>query len=746
MRHVSVQQLSAFIDSALSGVSRELVTRHLAACSACRDKHAAWKAADEALRQALAWAPNERTLEGWSSRVEMCITAERKGLPVPEFTPTLLPVIAPVTPTSLPRMRELLESARGAMLISARQPAPAQPAEPAATSAPDETPQPAHSAQASEPAPEPTPEPMPEPTPEPAPGSEATPDSPVAGVEEETPSAIDVTATTDDAPTQDPGADAELARVEADDDAVPGETAAECDEADEPAEDEPASEPEAQAEPEPDAGPALQIEPVFVPEPEAPEGTEPVIVSAPRLQVERAFVPEREVPVGPEPACVAEADDQLELALVPAPGVAAEVVPEPESPIEPVLAAREEAATEPEQVIVATPETQLELAFAHEPEVPTETVHVAEGESHDEPVSRREVPADIVSAPVREPEPVVAREVQPAEASSPRREPNPFFELKPLPEWSVPELPAPSLEGAAPPVPTSASTSAETDAGRARRRRDSRNLLVVCSVLLLVLLTSQFMPEVIRIPLPERWGLRVPRVEFVRRGPTPAEDAARSRAAELKLAARQPVVPELVPQAPSRVPDEPRTPADSSAAVAAIAPSASEATLAPTAPATSPATVAPPAASGTPGQGGAAPSAAARNTATATAAPATAEASSPALVPDSPATIIPVRVSKTVRLANPPSRKPPEPEGDEQWPLLCGEVIDSEGHPVEGARVQLLSFALTVRTDRRGRFCVACPPGVRALRVEAAGLPVVNRTVELSGEMVETRIALPPAR
>ena len=132
MRHVSVQQLSAFIDSALSGVSRELVTRHLAVCGACRDKHAAWKAADEALRQALAWTPNERTLEGWSSRVEMCITAERKGLPVPEFTPTLLPVIAPVTPTSMPRMRELLESARGTMFPmfpTSRGPAAARPGE-----------------------------------------------------------------------------------------------------------------------------------------------------------------------------------------------------------------------------------------------------------------------------------------------------------------------------------------------------------------------------------------------------------------------------------------------------------------------------------------------------------------------------------------------------------------------------------------------------------------------------------------
>ena len=82
MRHVSKQQLSAFVDGALSGVSRELVTRHLAACHSCREKHMAWKAADEALRGALAWTPNERTLEEWSSRVELCLTAERKGLPI----------------------------------------------------------------------------------------------------------------------------------------------------------------------------------------------------------------------------------------------------------------------------------------------------------------------------------------------------------------------------------------------------------------------------------------------------------------------------------------------------------------------------------------------------------------------------------------------------------------------------------------------------------------------------------------
>jgi hypothetical protein len=743
---VSVQQLSAFIDSALSGVSRELVTRHLAASGACRDKHAARKAADEALRQALAWTPNERTLEGWSSRVEMCITAERKGLPVPEFTPTLLPVIAPVTPTSLPRMRELLESARGAMLHHARGPAPVKPGEPAAASTPGETSRPVQQA------------PELETTSEPAPAHDATPDSPVAGLEEETPPAIESAAGADDAPTQEPNLDAEPATIEADDaptqepslDAEPatiepddavvsGEPAALRDEEADP---EPEPEPEAQVEPELDIESTLQIEPVFVPEPEAPAGDEPATVAAPRLQIEPAFVPEREVPVGPEPLFVADPETQLEIAFVPAPEVPAEPVsdPEPGTPIRLGFAAQTEDAAEPKRGIVAEPESQLELVLAPEPEVPAEHVFVAEAVTHEAPVSRQEVPPDVAPAPVREPEPVAARDPQPADRSIPRRDRDPYLELKPPPEWSVPELSTPPLEGAVPPVLDIASAPAETDTARARRRRDSRSLLVACSVLLLVLLTSQLMPEVIRIPLPERWGLRVPRVEFVRGVPTPAEDAAGPRAAELRLAARQPVVPELVPENP------PRTPADSAVAVAATLGSGAEATLEPATPATASATLAPPAGYGTWERGGPAPPAAARTTPASAAASSAPVEASPALVPDSPATIIPVRVSKTVHLSSPTSRKPPEPEGDEQWPLLCGEVIDSEGHPVEGARVQLVSFALTVRTDRRGRFCVACPPGVRALRVEASGFPVVNRTVELSGELVETRIALPPAR
>ena len=781
-----MQQLSAFIDSALSGVSRELVTRHLAACGACRDKHAAWKAADESLRQALAWTPNERTLEGWSSRVEMCITAERKGLPVPEFTPTLLPVIAPVTPTSLPRMRELLESARGTMFSHARGPAAAKPAEPSAAGTPSEAPRPA--GQAPEPVRASAPSEQSEPAPEPA--HDAMPDPPVAAAEAEAATETEIIAEAENPTAQAPELDAETAAIAADDSASPGEAAPLFGEdtqaepeleaagvAEPDIEDRPELVTEPEEETEPELEPRLQLEPVFVAEPEAPDEDEPEIVAGPRLQIESVFVPEPETPTVPvsfagprlqiEPVFVPEpeapteavrvsdvyAEQQTELAFVPEPDAPAEpdpvLVAEPDTRDEPEMVAEPETPAEPEPVLVAEPELQIELAFVAEQEALAEPVpeFVSEPETHVPSVSRQELPVPTPS-PAREPEPVAVSESRPANRSSHATDRDPFLllkDLKPLPEWSVPELAMPVAEGATP-SREGAHESAVMDAKQARRRRDIRSLLVACSVLLIVVLTSAYMPEVIRIPLPERWRLRLPRVEFVRRGPTPAEDAASARAAALRLAARQPVVPELVPPDPSPAPVAPRTSQDSAAASSANVVTGAEATLAPAATADAAPTVAPTAASGTPERGVPATPTPARTTlASPTGSPAPVEAT-PALVPDSPATIIPVRITKSVRLSNPPARKPPEPEGDEQWPLLCGEVIDSEGRPVEGARVQLVSFSLTVRTDRRGRFCVACPPGVRSLRVEATGLRVVNRTVELSGEMVETRIALPPAR
>jgi len=99
VRHVTAQQLSAFLDGALSGVSRELVTRHLAACADCRERHALWHIYDEVLQRVLSWEPDEHSMEEASARVELTLTAERRGLTPPGFASVLHPVIASTPPS-----------------------------------------------------------------------------------------------------------------------------------------------------------------------------------------------------------------------------------------------------------------------------------------------------------------------------------------------------------------------------------------------------------------------------------------------------------------------------------------------------------------------------------------------------------------------------------------------------------------------------------------------------------------------
>ena len=128
MRHVTAQQLSAFLDGALTGVSRDLVTRHLAACADCRERHALWHIYDEVLQRVLSWEPNDRTMEEASTRVELTLTAERRGLPPPDFTSVLHPVIASTPgPTAPPRNSSLFPT-----LPPIQAPRPAAPPAPAA--------------------------------------------------------------------------------------------------------------------------------------------------------------------------------------------------------------------------------------------------------------------------------------------------------------------------------------------------------------------------------------------------------------------------------------------------------------------------------------------------------------------------------------------------------------------------------------------------------------------------------------
>lgn len=561
MRHVSVQQLSAFLDGALVGVSRELVTRHLASCASCRERHAAWRVNDDALRRVLSWEPDERTFEEWSSRVELTLTAERKGLPPPEFSELQHPVIAAPEPPA-ERLDQVVQSVRRTRRGT--------PARAPATPAP----------QALVPA-----TPAPPVAPEPAPAPEPAEVEPVATTPPE------VVAT----------APAEAAHAE-------GESVA--------------------AEPAPTSPPWSEVE---------------------LPPVERAPEPPRQRP-------------------------------------------------------------QLVHARVHDPGPPAERLP----------------------------------------------------ESRPVPALKVVHSPTPA-----------AALAAEYGRVRARAAVDRRPILTLVSLLaVLVIAGSPLVPEVIRIPLPERWRWRLPRVEFVRR--THDVTPTRSSIPPVRLATSAAVEPELVKPTPIAAPVEsvstavrPATPGK--ALLASDAPAEPVRATAPAATLTESPVLAyapitePPRPAAKPATRAVKPARTAPARAV-TATPAPARAEKPATpaekepVPsgqESPGTIVPVKITTTVEpvRAPAPATPPPAPapapatpESEEDWPLLCGTVLDAAGGPLEGARVVLAANALAVRTDKRGRFCVACPPGTQGLRIEAAGHDPHTRTVELASGMVEIRVSLTASR
>ena len=91
-----------------------------------------------------------------------------------------------------------------------------------------------------------------------------------------------------------------------------------------------------------------------------------------------------------------------------------------------------------------------------------------------------------------------------------------------------------------------------------------------------------------------------------------------------------------------------------------------------------------------------------------------------------------------------PTATPTEVDPAADWPLLCGEVLDDTGAPVAGARVLLADLDLGARTDKRGRFCLAAPPGDRTLSVVALGFAAARQVVSLGTQTLEVRIALHP--
>lgn len=83
MIHLTVQQLSAALDGALTGPSLELVVRHLAACHDCRDRQARLAKHDDALRRLLSQDPGEAFIDELSARAEAWVMAIARGMPEP---------------------------------------------------------------------------------------------------------------------------------------------------------------------------------------------------------------------------------------------------------------------------------------------------------------------------------------------------------------------------------------------------------------------------------------------------------------------------------------------------------------------------------------------------------------------------------------------------------------------------------------------------------------------------------------
>ena len=102
MKHLSSLQLCAFLDDVLVGTPDDGTARHLATCTICRARYETWCHVDDSLRELLGQDPEEHAMEQRMSWVQIVVTAERKGLPAPEFAvlrialPPQLPAAPPV--------------------------------------------------------------------------------------------------------------------------------------------------------------------------------------------------------------------------------------------------------------------------------------------------------------------------------------------------------------------------------------------------------------------------------------------------------------------------------------------------------------------------------------------------------------------------------------------------------------------------------------------------------------------------
>lgn len=671
MRHLTVQQISGSLDGALSGVSLELVVRHLSSCRECRERHARLTKQDDALRRLLDCEFPEVFFDDMFARLGVVLEAESRGQMPPEHAlPPELPPLSPEAPPSRETARPPSAAFRVPALLSdeeqhRRTAEELKAAEAAALNSLEELMRELRAQQetANEPA--------------------AAPEPPAAGPE---PPA-----------TAPPPAAAMPASLLA----LPPEILSALREAGEMepfASSAPAPPPAARTpEPAPPPAPQEQEAAPVAAQPAESLGIEPLGASLPaESESEQPFdappheepalqwtVVEGSLPVGPD------------FTPAPEPEFVAAPPPEPAPP-----------APEPEPVVPLV--------------VELEPIHVPAPEPA--PVSRAEPGRVVVAEPPR-----------PRIAPTPNPVDDPFADYEDR------------LQG--PP----AGHGRYVPPARRVRKRHVAGAAVAVAALLVVLGASGYLPPVIRVPLPVLPPPRLPRVEVVKVPiAQPRRESAAPPVATLPARPGPEASPRaaLSPAATSAPPSLVRPPAGETRDRSAGATARTRPPVTTTAPprTTAPSRTSPPVAS-----------APARTSAPAAAAPPPA-AEAPALANPSPspgsaeaATSAPAPAARTEPA---PAASPapaaghstePEVDANASWPLLCGAVVDESGNPVAGARIALADLDLGTRTDRRGRFCMAAPPGDRTLSVVAAGFATHRRIVSLGADGLDLSIALAPA-
>jgi|SRR5262245_14503575 len=227
-----------------------------------------------------------------------------------------------------------------------------------------------------------------------------------------------------------------------------------------------------------------------------------------------------------------------------------------------------------------------------------------------------------------------------------------------------------------------------------------RSLVKVVIVTFVVLfVASQFMPDVIQVP--NHWPPRLPKIEFVHAGVDVGTPVAAGLAAPDSLAGKLPAI-----------------------AAAPSLDAAQEARKAKRA------------------------EAAARKKAAKRPArkPARSDDSEEASWFEPPtAMIVPVRITTEVQLSKPagqPAAPTAEATSGEDWPVVCGVVVDALGDPVANATVQIEGTDENERTDHKGRFCLASQSRRVTLVVDGGERGNVRYVVELEGRTTQARVTL----